>query len=463
MEKQTDIRELAARLKALGVILKICREMNDAADFSAAAAIAANSPEVLLHFKSAALLEKENKKTVIVGQYGLYEPNVHSDCAVNYCRLAPAFAELESGKSMVIRAGDENEGFSADVRDALAAQMQGQGELLVIRLPQPGFVENTETVFYWLLEFPGAVPGYASTAVNLCAASFGAALYAHKYCRNTSTSARIRRHISRSRFFLAAAVVLLAVMFIPVREQINAEFVLRAPEITGAYALFDGPVANCFKQDGDRVESGDVIVEYDTSQLRFRLDSAINRLSEIQKEYDLENSASFSDRNRLGRVPLLAARLESARVDVKEARWYLDHSRIKAPASGILALADGRAELLKNRVLRTGDRIFDIYGGKGMIAEIRVNERDSSILLGKISTSLFLYTQPETEIAGAIIDIRQYPERTEQNTWCYKVLAELKTGTALRYGMRGVAKLRGSRVTLGYLLFKNAVLYFRWL
>ena len=47
MEKQTDIRELAARLKALGVILKICREMNDAADFSAAAAIAANSPEVL--------------------------------------------------------------------------------------------------------------------------------------------------------------------------------------------------------------------------------------------------------------------------------------------------------------------------------------------------------------------------------------------------------------------------------
>jgi hypothetical protein len=43
------------------------------------------------------------------------------------------------------------------------------------------------------------------------------------------------------------------------------------------------------------------------------------------------------------------------------------------------------------------------------------------------------------------------------------VLAELRTGTALRYGMRGVAKLRGERVALGYLLFKNAVLYLRWL
>ena len=67
MEKQPDIRELAARLKALGVIMKISREMSDAADFTAAAAIAANSPEVLLHFASSALLEYSDGKAQIVG------------------------------------------------------------------------------------------------------------------------------------------------------------------------------------------------------------------------------------------------------------------------------------------------------------------------------------------------------------------------------------------------------------
>ena len=44
-----------------------------------------------------------------------------------------------------------------------------------------------------------------------------------------------------------------------------------------------------------------------------------------------------------------------------------------------------------------------------------------------------------------------------------KVLAELESSLPLRYGMRGVAKLRGKPAALGYLLFKNAVLYLRWL
>jgi hypothetical protein len=33
----------------------------------------------------------------------------------------------------------------------------------------------------------------------------------------------------------------------------------------------------------------------------------------------------------------------------------------------------------------------------------------------------------------------------------------------LRYGMRGVAKIKGKRIALGYMLFKSAVLYLRWL
>jgi hypothetical protein len=463
MEKQPDIRELAARLKALGVIMKISREMSDAADFTAAAAIAANSPEVLLHFASSALLEYSDGKAQIVGQYGLFEPNSHSDYAVNISRIGRELSFIESGKLKVFRTSDDNEELSEGAQDALAAVLGADHELAVIRLPHPGYVENPEFELFWLLEFPGPVPGYAVPTINLLAGNISNALYSHRYCHTSSAAHKFKKQISKRKISLIVGIIAVLLMFIPVREQINAEFLLRAPEITGAYALFDGPVSQTFKQDGDRVKKGDVIAEYDTSQLRFKLDSARNRLSEIQKEYELENNASFSDRNRLGKVPLLAARLDSARVDVKEAMWYLAHSKIISPADGILALADGRAEMLKNRVLRTGDRIFDIYGGKGMVAEIRVNERDSSILLDKPEASCFLYTQPETEIRTKIIDIRQYPERTEQNVWCYKVLAELDSSMPLRYGMRGVAKLKGRRIALGYMLFKNAVLYLRWL
>lgn len=463
MEKQPDIRELAARLKTLGVIMKISREMSEAADFASAAAIAANSPEVLLHFCSAALVEYSDGKAQIVGQYGLFEPNPHSDHAVDLGRFSRELSFIECGKFKIFKTTEENEELSDGAKDALAALIGGDHELIALHLPHPGYVENPEFELFWLVEFAGAVPGYAVPTLNLLAGNVSNALYSHRCCRTSSAAHKLKKQVSKRKLSLIIAIIAVALMFIPVREQINAEFLLRAPEITGAYALFDGPVARTFKQDGDRVKKGDVIAEYDTSQLRFRLDSARNRLAEIQKEYDLENNAAFSDRNRLGKVPLLAARLDSVKVDVKEAMWYLAHSKIISPADGILALADGRAEMLKNRVLRTGDRIFDVYGGKGMYAEIRVNERDSSILLDKIEASCFLYTRPETEIKTKIIDIRQYPERTEQNVWCYKVLAELDSTMPLRYGMRGVAKIKGKRIMLGYMLFKSAVLYLRWL
>ena len=461
MEKSQEIRELAARLRALGVILKIGRDMNDAEDLSSAAAIAANSCEVLLHFRSAFIAESAAGKVSVTGQYGVFEPDPHSGPAENVCRVCRELLSLEPGKCRILK-NDGDDGLPGPAREALAALTEGTGELAVVKLPCPGFVKNAESAFFWIIDFPGPVPGYALPAINLLAGSIGAALFAHR-AAGAGSAGRIGRQISKKKIYFLIAAVVAAVMFIPVREQINAEFLLRAPEITSAYALFDGPVAACLKQDGETVRAGEVVARYDTSQLRFRLDSARSRLAEIQKEYDLENSASFSDRSRLGRVPLLAARLDGARVDVKEAMWYLSHADIPAPASGVLALADGRAELLKNRVLRAGDRIFDIYGGSGMVAEIRVNERDSSILLDAIDVSCFLYTQPETEIKTRVIDVRQYPERTEQNVWCYKVLALIEGKMPLRYGMRGIAKLRGRRVTLGYMLFKNAVLYLRWL
>ena len=70
--------------------------------------------------------------------------------------------------------------------------------------------------------------------------------------------------------------------------------------------------------------------------------------------------------------------------------------------------------------------------------------------------------QPETAIPAEILEISHYPELTEQKTYCYKVRVKLQNAPAgLRYGMRGVARLSGGRVPIGYRLFKSSVLYFR--
>ena len=127
-------------------------------------------------------------------------------------------------------------------------------------------------------------------------------------------------------------------------------------------------------------------------------------------------------------------------------------------------MTDGRAELLAGKAVRTGDKLFEVFGGSGMVAEIPVNERDASILRRQFDATLFLHTAPETAIPVEILEVSHYPELTEQKTYCYRVRAKLPDSlTGLRYGMRGIAKLSGGKVSLGYRLFKSVVLYFRGL
>ena len=77
---------------------------------------------------------------------------------------------------------------------------------------------------------------------------------------------------------------------------------------------------------------------------------------------------------------------------------------------------------------------------------------------------LFLHTRPELPIDVRIISERFYPELTEQNIYSYNLKAEMVGKVPdLRYGMRGVARVTGPKVKLGYYLFRSLVLWYRGL
>jgi hypothetical protein len=166
----------------------------------------------------------------------------------------------------------------------------------------------------------------------------------------------------------------------------------------------------------------------------------------------------------LGKVQLLNAKKEVLLVAVKEAEWFLKNAEIKAPAAGKLVLPSGKNGRLTGKAIRIGERIFEIYGGEQMVAEIPVNEEESSVLQQEFSAELFLHTAPEDAIPVKITNVADHPELTESSSYCYKVVGEIPGDTGnLKYGMRGIARLYGGKVPLGYRLFKGALLYFRGL
>ena len=103
MDAQQQLRELAAKFKTLTVTMKFGREMNGAPDFTSAAAIAANTPEMLLHFRRAALVTVQDKKFTLAGQFGMCEPNPDSDCAAAICGLCKSFAGVDAGGHILLK------------------------------------------------------------------------------------------------------------------------------------------------------------------------------------------------------------------------------------------------------------------------------------------------------------------------------------------------------------------------
>lgn len=440
--------DYAARAKAFALMLKYGHDLFDAKTLEDAAALAVSNSRALLNFTTSTLVELVNGKSVILAQYGQISVNPHSRLALLQGKLAES---LKFGKEPLTVTKDTG----------LSSELAGENRVyLCLKLAPPVNTDGAEFTFIWLVEYENEVPAFAVNTAKLLAVSVSEALYYQKLCKNRLWN--VKHHAKKRWLWAAVLLVLTGLMFLRVPENATAEFTLKAPEITSAYAWFDGPIAKCLKQDGDTVKQGEIVAEYDTSQLEYRLGAARSQLQEIEAELALEQQNAFADQNRLGQVKLLEAKLATMKVSVREAEWYLAHAKIPAPSDGILALADGRAEQLTGKAVRTGDKLFDVMGGSGMTAEIPVNERDASVLQKYLNATLFLHTAPETAIPVEILEVSHYPELTEQRTYCYKVRVKLPDGMGnLRYGMRGVAKLTGENVFLGYHLFKSAVLYFR--
>jgi transcriptional antiterminator Rof (Rho-off) len=443
--------DLAGKLKTFAAILKFNHDLFEAENFSQAAAMAVNNSRTLLNFRNSVLFEQfSDNSTQLVAQFGQTELHPHTLQVQLFKQLADRFSR------------QQNEYMVCELKDAADYDETNDENGICIclkLLPPPG--AKKRCTLLWLIEYDKELPPFAENTAKLLGKPVSEALNLAKYAESANWKDPVK---SRKKWLFAALILLcIGILLLPVRESTTAEFTLKSSQITAAYAWFDGPIAKCLKQDQTPVKKGDVIAVYDISQRRYQYEIALAALNEAKAELELERQNAFSDESKLGKVKLLQKKCEMLAVPVEEAQWYLDHAQIKAPADGILALTDKRAEQLAGKAVRTGDKLFEILARNSLVAEIPVNERDASILQDDFSAVLFLHTAPEKAIAAEISEIASYPTLTAQNTYCYLVRSDLVHSAAddLRFGMRGIAKLTGRKVCLGYMLFKNLILYFR--
>jgi len=460
---QQENQELKSRLHAFAAILRLGRDAFTAGDLTATAVHIVNNSRMLLAYDRSVLVDLRGRPHILAesAQVEINQNSAYAQAVRRLCR------EITPGEvPFVIDVENPPPGKLSAKGRAAWEELTAEGrKLVVLPLRTGSAVLSRKEPFLWILEYKDVLPGHVIPTLSLLAADYGGALWLHTPRKGAGVLFRWLRKITLMRVFLLLAVAFLVALFtVDVEHTVSAEFVIRPKSVFSSYAWFDCVIKSCAVKDGDTVKKGDVILRYDTDRMRFQLAAALAAYKESDAEYEQESKASFTDRERLGRLKILAHKREQARVAIQEAQWYLAHSEIKAEAAGVVTLPEGSADKLAGRALRQGEKQFDILSDGGMIAEIRVNEKDASVLDGKPRIVLFLHTRPELPIQVKILSERFYPELTEQNIYSYNLKVEMEGRIPdLRYGMRGVARVTGPKVKLGYYLFRSLVLWYRGL
>lgn len=461
---QQENNELKSRLRAFAAILRLNRDAFSFKDLRSTALHIVNDSKTLLTYDRSSLVDLRSRR--VIAEYSQTEVNEHTRYARALTRLC---RELKFGNDPLEVTADCPEEIlntlSGKGKESLQVLTEDGTHLLMIPLRHSKNPESEKNPFLWVLEYKNAIPGHVSAMVALLAADYSCALWLHAPKGFLRIWSRFLFRITFARLFLLLLAAFGVALFtMNVEHTVSAEFVLKPKSAHSSYAWFDAVVKKCHVKDGQIVKKGEKILSYDTARMRFQLSAALAAYKETDAEYEQESKAAFTDREKLGKLKVLSHRRKQALVAIEEARWYLAHSEVHAPVEGMVALVDGSADKLANRALRTGEKQFDIYSGNGMIAEIRVNEKDASVLDKSPVITLFLHTKPELPIRVKVIASRYYPELTEQNIYCYNLQAEMADPVpGLRYGMRGVARVRGEKVLLGYYLFRSLVLWYRGL
>ncbi|MCH7726434.1 MAG: efflux RND transporter periplasmic adaptor subunit [Planctomycetes bacterium] len=250
----------------------------------------------------------------------------------------------------------------------------------------------------------------------------------------------------KGRCALAAVVLVLAAMMIPVPYNVNVDCQIEPVTRRFVAAPFEGTLEQALVKPGDIVHKGDVLARMDGREVRWKRASVVAEKNQAIKRRDsAQASHNYAEQQ--------IAQLEIRRMDLE--LQLLDHRaenlEIKSPVDGIVVSGD--LERAQGAPLSIGQTLFEIAPLESMIVEMSVPDDEISyIAVGQtIDVRLDAFPGQTWETVAARVQPRS-EIRGEANVFIAE--AELNNADGrLQPGMKGRAKLKTGKRPLGWILF----------
>ena len=417
--------------RELLVLLQLSRRAREAENVAALGFVAVNESRQLFEYRQAALWLNGRIATVSgVPQVEYNAPYVQWLSEV--CRAL----SRDSGAARRVTASN----LPAVLAESWAEWLPAQA--LWLPLTHRGRVQGA-----LLFAADATIPEFTLGLANEIGSAYAHALAA--LAPRKSVRERVIGALRPTRRRVAAAVALLVVALLPVRQTVPAAaevvplepFLVRAP--------INGVIDKLLVRPNQPVDAGTPLFVMDITALQARNDVARNAYDTALEEYRQSAQAAVTDDKSKLEVAIRRGELEERSVELQYAADQLGRVQVKAERDGVAVFADvndwqGKAVVVGERILTLADPA---------VVALSIAFPASNSLDIKVGTPVTLYPNdsPLAAYEARITQIAYQAEQGRDGILAYRLKAEFVEAKELpRIGSMGTAKLTGTRVPLVY-------------
>ena len=259
-------------------------------------------------------------------------------------------------------------------------------------------------------------------------------------------------------------IIILSIIFIliiPIKITSTApvEVVPKNPRLITA--PFDGVVKNIIVNNNDKINSGDLLIQIEDTDLKNSFNLAKQSLQVAEKELLRSRQFSFSNNEEKARLAELMAQVDLKKAEVESTSERLKNSKIYADKDGI-AIVDQKNNW-QGRHVSVGEKIITIANPEKVEFLIWLPVKDSLIIKENTDVKVFLDINPIKPLKGKLKRASYQSSLSPEEVLSYQISASFEGEEIPRIGLRGTAKIYGSRVTLFYYLFRKPITFVRQL
>ncbi|HEV7368350.1 efflux RND transporter periplasmic adaptor subunit [Arenibaculum sp.] len=251
----------------------------------------------------------------------------------------------------------------------------------------------------------------------------------------------------------ALAVALFAAAWIPVRDSAlaQAEVIPRAPVVVRAPV--EGVVDRFAVRPNELVEEGQLLLALDATRIANRLDVAAKAFEVAEAEYRQGGQQALFDPKSKANLAILQGRMEQHAAEVAYLQELLGRIEIRAPRAGT-AIFDDENDWI-GRPVAIGERILTVADPRETELEIRLPVADAIPLEEGAPVRLFLNVDPQNPVAATLTYAGYQASPGPDGVPAYRLKARFEDAATPRIGLKGVAKVHGSRTTLFYYVMRR--------